>query len=211
MSDVLELSEFLISRLCHDMAGPVGAINNGVELLKDPSPTYHAESIDLIEISAKEAVARLLYFRQAYGNCKSQSGISMATIKNLVNNYYHGKNITFNWPEAHGDSDSMQPIMPDIVKLILNAVLIVSGTLIHGGNVTIKIKTQKNDQAVKVRGEGKTVKLHDYLSNALTNDLKEIKVDSKNAQAYLTRILAKKIDGSLKVDIGDDYIEILAS
>jgi histidine phosphotransferase ChpT len=210
MADVLELSEFLISRLCHDMAGPVGAINNGVELLKDPNPTYHAESIDLIEVSAKEAVARLLYFRQAYGNCKNQSGISMAAIKELVKNYYMGKNITFTWPEAHGDSDSMQPIMPDIVKLVLNTVLIVSGTLIHGGNVAIKVKTQKNDLAVKIRGEGKTVKLHEYLSSTLTSDLKEIKVDSKNAQAYLTRILAKRIGGALKVDIGDDYIEILA-
>lgn len=211
MTDVLELSEFIVSRLCHDMAGPVGAVNNGVELLKDPNPTYHSESVDLIEISAKEAVARLLYFRHAYGNNKSQNGISLGMVKDLVQNYFINKNIKFSWPEAHGDSESMQPISNDIVKLVLNLVLIVAGSLIHGGNISIKIKTQKNNQAVKVRGEGKNVKLHDHISSVLTGELKEITTDSKNSQAYLTRMLAKKINGTLKTDIGDNYIEILVS
>lgn len=210
MTDVLELSEFIVSRLCHDMAGPVGAVNNGVELLKDPNPTYHAESVDLIEVSAKEAVSRLLYFRQAYGNSKNHGSISMSAIKDLVHNYYDNKNINFIWPEAHGDSDSMQPIANDVVKLLLNVILVISSTLIHGGNVTVKLKSQKNNLGVKVRAEGKTVKLQEHMSSALTDDLKKVKTDSKNSQAYLTRMLAKKIGGTLKVDIGDDYIEILA-
>lgn len=210
MVDTLELAEFLMSRLCHDLAGPVGAINNGVELLKDPSPEFHAESVELIEISAKEAVARLLYFRQAYGNSKNQTGVSISVIKDLVKNFYSSKNLTFTWPETHSDADSMQLIPIDMVKLLLNLILIVSGSLIHGGNVIVRLKTQKGSQAVKVRGEGKGVKLQEYVATTLSQDLKETRLDSRNVQAYLTSTLAKKI-GKLKTEIGADYIEIVVS
>lgn len=210
MVDTLEIAEFLMARLCHDMAGPVGAINNGVELLKDPNPEFHQESVDLIEISAKEAVARLLYFRQAYGNSKNQAGISMTTIKDLVKNFYETKPISFDWPEAHGDADPIQILSADIVKILLNSIIIVSNSLIHGGKITIRIKNQKNSQAIKVRGEGKSIKLQEHISKTLASDLKETMLDSRNVQAYLTATLAKKI-GKLKTDIGEEYLEILVS
>ncbi len=211
MEDIFELSELLMSRLCHDLAGPVGAINNGVELLKDPNPAFHTESINLIEISAKEAVARLLYFRQAYGHNKNQSGISLGAIKDLVKNFYINKNLTFSWPEAHGDSDSMQLIKVEMVRLLLNMILIVSFSLIHGGNITIKIKTNKNDFGLKVRGEGKAAKVQEYIKKGLVSDSKETVMDSKNVQAYLTNMLAIKIGKKLTLDIGDSHFEILVS
>ncbi len=31
----LRLAELLASRLCHDVVGPIGAVNNGMELLND--------------------------------------------------------------------------------------------------------------------------------------------------------------------------------
>ncbi len=208
MADALEFSELLMSRLCHDLAGPVGAINNGVELLKDPSPALHEESVDLI--------ARLLYYRQAYGTTKNHAGISMSAIKDLVNNFYTNKNVSFIWPEAHGDSDSMQLIKVDVAKLILNLILIVAGTLMYGGKITVRVKNQKNDLGVKVRGEGKSVKLQEYVAKTLANDCKEDDLNSKNIQACLTAMLAKKIGGKIKTqlgktDTGEDYIEIVAS
>ena len=207
----MELSEFLMAKLCHDLAGPVGAINNGVELLKDPNPTLHTESIDLIEISAREAVSRLLYFRQAYGTNKNSAGISLGTIKELVKNFYANKNLTFSWPEAHGDSDSMQVIKPEMAKLILNLVLIVAGSLIHGGNITVRIKNQKKEMGVKVHGEGKSIKLQEYIANILASDPDMVEIDSKNVQACLTAMLAKKIGGKIKTEISDNHIEIVAA
>lgn len=211
MTDILELSELLMAKLCHDLAGPIGAINNGVELLKDPNPTLHEESVELIEISAKEAVARLLYFRMAYGVSQNSAGVSMTTVKDLVRNFYNNKNITFTWPESHGDSDSMQLIKTDMAKLILNIILIISGTLVHGGSITIKIKNLKNDLGVKVRGESKAIRFHEYILKSLTADFKESEIDSKNVQAYLTTVLAKRIGGKIKTDFSDNYIEIVAS
>jgi len=211
MVDILEIAELLMSRLCHDLAGPIGAINNGVELLKDPSPDLHSESVELVETSASEAVARLLYFRHAYGSGRNSAGMAMTTIKELVNNFYKNKNITFAWPETHGDSDSMNLIKNDMAKLVLNIILIVAAGLIHGGSITIRIKNQRNNLGVKVRGEGKAVKLHEYLSGPLANNFKESEIDSRNVQACLTSMLAERIGGKIKTEIGDSFVEIVAS
>jgi histidine phosphotransferase ChpT len=35
MTEDLRIIQLLCSRLCHDLVGPVGAINNGVELIGD--------------------------------------------------------------------------------------------------------------------------------------------------------------------------------
>jgi len=211
MVGTLEISELLMSKLCHDLAGPIGAVNNGVELLKDPRPDLHAESIELVETSASEAVARLLYFRHAYGPVRNSAGTAMATIKDLVHNFYKNKQITFIWPEMHGDADSMNLIKNDMAKLMLNIILIVAGGLIHGGNITIKIKNQRNNFGIKVRGEGRAVKLHEYLSAPLANNFKESEMDSRNVQACLTNMLAQRIGGKIKMETGDNFLEIVAS
>jgi len=209
--NILELSELLMSKLCHDLAGPVGAINNGVELLKDAKDDLRAESVELIEISAREAVAKLLYFRHAYGSNRNSGGMAITSMKELVNNFYKNKDIKFIWPETYGDSESMHMIKNDMARLILNITLIVAGGLIHGGNIIIKIKNQKNNLAVKVRGEGKGAKLHEYLSAALLDNSKDPEIDSRNVQAFLTNMLARRIDGSIKTETGDNFIEIVAS
>lgn len=209
MEGELEFSELLMSKLCHDLAGPIGAINNGVELLKDEGQAFHEESMDLIEISSKDVVARLLYFRQAYG--KIQNGISIETMKDIVSNFYINKNLTFIWPEMHGDTGAMQIIKPEIVKLILNSLLIVSGSLIHGGSISIKIKSNKNDIGVKIHGKGKSIKIHEYIVKALTNNMDETELCSRNVQAYMTYMLAKKAGSKIKIDSGDNYFEIVIS
>ena len=61
--DILH-AELLCARLCHDMAGAVGAAAAGAELLEDG---FDAETVQLVAASAASAVARLKFFRAALG------------------------------------------------------------------------------------------------------------------------------------------------
>lgn len=66
MTRELDLASLLASRLCHDVVGPVGAIQNGLELMaEDEFMTEMA--LDLIRKSAHQASAKLQYARMAYG------------------------------------------------------------------------------------------------------------------------------------------------
>ncbi|TIV97165.1 MAG: histidine phosphotransferase, partial [Mesorhizobium sp.] len=58
-----DLAALLCSRVCHDIISPVGAINNGLELLDEGGADEDA--MKLIRQSAKNASARLQFARIA--------------------------------------------------------------------------------------------------------------------------------------------------
>ncbi len=60
-----DLAALLCSRVCHDVISPVGAINNGLELLDEGGAD--ADAMDLIRTSALNASVRLKFARLAFG------------------------------------------------------------------------------------------------------------------------------------------------
>ena len=60
-----DLAALLCSRVCHDIISPVGAINNGLELLDEGGADEDA--MNLIRTSARNASARLQFARIAFG------------------------------------------------------------------------------------------------------------------------------------------------
>jgi len=60
-----DLAALLCSRVCHDIISPVGAINNGLELLDEGGADV--EAMDLIRSSALNASVRLKFARLAFG------------------------------------------------------------------------------------------------------------------------------------------------
>jgi histidine phosphotransferase ChpT len=68
----LDLAALLVSRVCHDLISPVGALANGVEVLADENdPNMREHAIALISKSAEQAAAKLKLCRLAYGSMGS--------------------------------------------------------------------------------------------------------------------------------------------
>ena len=66
--DAIELSSLLCSRLCHDLLSPVGALNNGIELLADEQdPEMRERCMELLADSARASANKLKFFRLAFG------------------------------------------------------------------------------------------------------------------------------------------------
>src|SRR5438046_4424201 len=71
----LRVLELRSARLCHELSGPIAAINNGVELLAEedsgvgslPSPAFLHDAAALVGDSARRARSRLQFYRFAYG------------------------------------------------------------------------------------------------------------------------------------------------
>ncbi len=68
-----DLAALLCSRVCHDVISPVGAINNGLELLDEGRCGCRA--MDLIRTSALNASVRLKFARLAFGASGSVGAI----------------------------------------------------------------------------------------------------------------------------------------
>jgi len=71
----MRVAELLASRLCHDVVGPVGAVNHGMELLEDEGAAFGEEALRLASTSARHAADLLQYYRLAYGAAGSQSEV----------------------------------------------------------------------------------------------------------------------------------------
>src|SRR5689334_2194191 len=64
----LDLAALLVSRVCHDLVSPVGAVINGLEVLEDErDPVMRADALKLVTSSADQAAARLQFARIAFG------------------------------------------------------------------------------------------------------------------------------------------------
>jgi len=64
----VDFASLLCSRLCHDLLSPVGALNNGLELLADEhDPEMRARCLELLSESAKASANKLKFFRLAFG------------------------------------------------------------------------------------------------------------------------------------------------
>ena len=64
----VELASLLCSRLCHDLLSPVGALNNGIELLADEQdPEMRERCLELLSESARASANKLKFFRLAFG------------------------------------------------------------------------------------------------------------------------------------------------
>ena len=64
----IDLASLLCSRLCHDLLSPVGALNNGIELLADETdPQMRQQCLDLLSDSARTTANKLKFFRLAFG------------------------------------------------------------------------------------------------------------------------------------------------
>jgi histidine phosphotransferase ChpT len=206
MIDGVKLSELIAVKLCHDLAGPVGAINNGADLLKDGSDNIFEQALDLVDASAKDAVARILYYRQAYGAASTQAETSISSLKTLADNIFISKNITINWLTEPSTAGVAQSVSGVDAKIILNLITIISNSLIYGGSISIKTAKKMID----IRGEGKAVKADMEVLGLLSEDQTN-KITVKNVHAYLVSQILNDMKAKAVVTSGNDFIKIVVS
>src|SRR3569623_3815982 len=64
----VDFASLLCSRLCHDLMSPIGALNNGIELLADETdPDMREKCLELLADSARASSNKLKFFRLAFG------------------------------------------------------------------------------------------------------------------------------------------------
>src|SRR3984885_16218889 len=132
MESVMSESEFaalLVSRVCHDLVGPLGAVVNGMEVLEDERDAeMRADAIRLVTSSAEQALARIQFMRIAFGAAGSAGAeLDLAEIGRLVSGLLSGGKVTLEWnvPKAYWAKDW--------AKLLMNATLLAADCLPRGG------------------------------------------------------------------------------
>ena len=100
-----DFASLLCSRLCHDLLSPVGAFNNGLELLADEDdPHMRERCLELLNESAAAAANKLKFFRLAFG---AAGGFGESVDAREAKTAIEGAKLAY---EDGGETDSSLPV-----------------------------------------------------------------------------------------------------
>jgi histidine phosphotransferase ChpT len=81
------IASLISTRICHDLASPLGAIANGLELM-GLSDLVNTPEMGLISDSVDAATARIDFFRMAFGAATESALISPIMAQDILNRNY---------------------------------------------------------------------------------------------------------------------------
>ncbi|UWQ16546.1 histidine phosphotransferase family protein [Jannaschia sp. M317] len=93
-----DLVALLGSRLCHDLVSPIGAIGNGLELLELSGGG--GEEIALIRASLDAALARIAFFRLAFGKAGTGPQVSAREVQDVLHAMYRDTRTRIKWTDT---------------------------------------------------------------------------------------------------------------
>ena len=183
------LAELLCSRLCHDLAGAVGAVGAGAELLAEegPSSPMAAEAVSLLADSAASMAARLKFLRLALGS-SSASAPSEArplSLAYLEKGYPTGE-WRLDWP-----ADQPPPGSSDQAKLLLNLICLAQDCLPRGGVIAVR-----PGEAALVAARGGTLAQSESVQGLASADLAAL--GARAGQGAYAALLASRLGGRIE-------------
>ncbi len=194
--DDTKLAALLSSRLCHDLIGPIGAINNGVELLVDEDdPAMKEQALQLVSDSAVEASHRLQFYRLAFGAASGLGAeIGLGEANRATEGMFTRSKIRVVWPPDDG-----VPMDKTVVKLLLNLVLVGAAALARGGTLAVSVSRQAGTLRLAVSASGDRARIGEVPATALRGELDESAVDAHNIQPWYTARLASVVGADLAI------------
>jgi len=198
----LEFSAFLVSKVCHDLVGPLGAVMNGLEVLEDErDAAMRADALKIVTSSATQALARLQFMRLAFGAAGSAGAeLDLGQVAVLIHDLMGTGRVSVEWvpPPVHWPKDW--------AKLLMNTALIATDCLPKGGVVRIDAKGEPPGFTVTATGPG--VRVSEDTEKALKGEFSEH--DARGVQAVLTFRLAKTVNAGLTIAQRDGRVELVA-
>ncbi len=199
-----KVAQLLSSRLCHDLVGPIGAVNSGLELMEEGFDE-DGRALALVASSAVEATRRLAFFRIAFGfgaGTKGQATLNEAG--ELAAGYLESGKVALEWP-----SDRPDPVQPNVVKVVLNMVLMASESLPRGGKISISFGDLDEGLGVGVTASGEGATLRDDLRDALAEGEKgsdggEEVLSARNVHGFFAQCMAREMGGLIEHSKGSD-------
>ncbi|TSE12721.1 histidine phosphotransferase [Mesorhizobium intechi] len=199
-----DLAALLCSRVCHDIISPVGAINNGLELLDEGGADEDA--MRLIRQSAKNASARLQFARIAFGAAGSAGmlidtgdaeAVAIAFLKN------EKPELTWNGARA---------LLPkNKVKLLLNLLLVANAAIPRGGKLVVTLENLETEPRLSLSASGPMLRVPPKFLELHSGHKPEEPIDAHSVQPYYTLLLAREAGMTISIHATPEEIVLSAA
>lgn len=204
MNDI-EFAALLISRVCHDLVSPVGAVVNGLEVLEDErDAAMRADALKLVASSAALAAARLQFARLAFGAAGSAGAeLDLSEVGRVVRGLVEGSKVEVDWQAAPLNWPK------NWAKLLMNATLIAADGLPRGGHVVVRTSAEASSPSFSVRATGPNARLLEEVERAARGET-GLALDGRTIQAFLTHKLARSLNAGLTLMAQEGAVEVTA-
>ena len=175
---------------------PVGALNNGIELLADETdPEMREKCLELLAESARASANKLKFFRLAFG---AGGGFGEEIDTHEAETALGGlfgaeRRIEFGWMVA--DKKLPKPA----VKLLLNLALLAGDALVRGGRLDVGSERRDDKIELAVRAEGPRILLDPALRDMLEGQESDGQIEPRAAGAWLARKLVSDAGGTIRL------------
>jgi histidine phosphotransferase ChpT len=199
-----DLAALLCSRVCHDIISPVGAINNGLELLDEGGADQDA--MNLIRISARNASARLQFARIAFGAAGSAGMlIDTGDAESVAIAFLKNEKPEFVW-------NGKRALLPkNKVKLLLNLILVSNGAIPRGGKITVTLDDLETQPRFTINAAGPMVRVPPKFLELHSGQKPEEAIDAHAVQPYYTLLLARETGMTISIRATAEDITLTAA
>ncbi|MFL1780867.1 hypothetical protein ABSA28_00570 [Candidatus Hepatincolaceae symbiont of Richtersius coronifer] len=186
------LLKLLSSRICHDLIGPVGSLNFSMDLLKEDKALENTEAIDIANVSLKNLINKLSFFRMALGAASLGEGdVALNKAKLLIVNLLKEKTVDLKWNKEV--DKSLLVIANNVnLKLILNIFLVIFYSVQRNATIKVYVGEVDNKIGVAISVKGNGIKLGIDNIQALRLETSPAEVNPRNVHSYFTALLAKE-------------------
>lgn len=205
--NAIELASLLCSRLCHDLLSPVGALNNGLELMADEQdPEMRERCLELLAESAKASAAKLKFFRLAFGAAGGfGEEIDTREARTALEGLFGAeKKIELGWMVA------ADKLPKEAVKVLLNLALVAGDALVRGGQLDIGAERGPSGTEIVIRAEGPRLLLDPNLRATLERGSAGT-IEPRAAGAWLAHALITEARGKLQISPADSPVLLIGA
>ena len=175
---------------------PIGALNNGIELLADETdPDMREKCLELLADSARASANKLKFFRLAFGAAGGfgeEIDTHEAEIA-LEGLFGAERRIELGWVVKD------EKLPKGAVKLLLNIAMLAGDALVRGGRLDVGAERRGGEIELAVRAEGPRILLDPTLRQTLENGVDGNPVEPRAAGAWLAHTLVAEAGGSLQL------------
>ncbi|MGE4221479.1 MAG: histidine phosphotransferase family protein [Alphaproteobacteria bacterium] len=197
------LMELLASRLCHDLAAPVGAVDNGLELIADGSGADSAEVAELLRSSARRAVGIVRFHRMAWGQAGHAGLSSLADLRDACDGWLHDLPFVLNWPTAA----SAPALLPGQGRAILNGVALARQMLPRGGTIRVALAVGDGGLDASIEAAGPGARIEPAVMAACEPAVDPETLTPATVQAHWTALCTRRSRGTVSlVQVGPERV-----
>ena len=201
----LRVAQLLCSRVCHDLAGPAGAVHNGLELLSEGGGPFDVETQRLIGTSARRITRRLAFMRAAFGFAGGTAPTRLTDARDVALAWTEGGPIEIDWPVPvstgpAAKADGVEGPPADGVRLLLVLVCTAAGALARGGTVSVRHADLPEGLGVALTASGPGASLPPDVLSAMHADASVEALTARNVHTFIAARLAAVLGTVIEVE-----------